>query len=194
MVMLEAARALAMHRKYIGRTLRFVCFGCEEVGLWGSRRYVERHQGELEQMEFMLNLDAAGREGDKGLALQGCTELIGPLRAMIRDMRESVIVDNYVGLDSDMHSFAVAGVPSAMVFPMGQRPVRGFNHTQADTLDKVSPKQLRTDAILVARLLLRAANLPTWAGRHRGRDELKRIYEADGLLSVLGLEGRNPFD
>lgn len=194
MVMLETARALAMHRQNIGKTLRFVCFGCEELGLWGSRRYVEQHQDELACMEFMLNLDTAGREGDKGLALQGCTELIGPLRGMIRDMKESVIVDNYVGLYSDMHSFAVAGVPSAMIFPMGQRPERGFGHTQADTLDKVSPRQLRTDAILIARLLLRLANLPDWPGRHRSKDELKRIYKADSLLAVLTMEGRNPFE
>jgi hypothetical protein len=43
-IILEAARALAKHGKPVKRTIRFCCFGGEELGLNGSTGYVLDHQ------------------------------------------------------------------------------------------------------------------------------------------------------
>jgi Zn-dependent M28 family amino/carboxypeptidase len=76
-VVMEAARLLARHRELLRRTVRFVCFPVEEIGLYGSRAYVAQHEDELSNHLFMLNLDGARRPtGTKGLALQSWPDLI----------------------------------------------------------------------------------------------------------------------
>lgn len=42
------------------RTLRFVWCGSEEIGLMGSKAYVEKHKNELEKIVFNLNIDMIG--------------------------------------------------------------------------------------------------------------------------------------
>ena len=60
---------VALARAWAGaisaRDICFVAFGAEEVGLHGSRRFVEamRDSGELERLRAMLNLDAVGANG-----------------------------------------------------------------------------------------------------------------------------------
>ncbi len=193
-VVMEAARLLSRHREVLGRTVRFVCFGAEELGLFGSHAYVAQHADELDQLKFMLNLDGAGREGDKGLALQGCIELIPYFRRVAADMKEPLLVDSNFGLHSDMYPFSLAGVPSGYLAVMEEvRTGRNWGHTAADTLDKVSPRWLRLDSMLVARLVLRMACWPEWPGRRRTRDEVRDLMEQLGFLEVLKYTGRMPF-
>ena len=190
MVMLEAARALARCPEAIGTGLRFVCFTGEEMGLIGSQHYVDAHRDELDNIAFMLNLDGTGREAELGIAIQGWTDLILPIRNMVKDMHDSVAVDNYVTLYSDMYSFTAAGVPNAALLPMSQAPVRNWGHTAADTLDKVSLRDLRRDAILTARLLLRVSNAENWTVRRKSPAEVIALLTENGWREVLEIEGR----
>jgi len=41
----------------IGCTLKFIAFCCEEVGLYGSKSYVESHKDELKNLQCVINLD-----------------------------------------------------------------------------------------------------------------------------------------
>lgn len=193
LVMLGAARALARCPQAIDSCLRFICFTGEEMGLIGSQHYVAAHQDELNNIRFMLNLDGTGREAELGVAIQGWTDLILPLRSMVKDMRDSTAVDNYVALYSDMYSFLAAGVPSAALLPMSQAPVRNWGHTAADTLDKVSLRDLRRDAILTGRLLLRVANADIWPAHRKSPTEVAALLTDYGLREVLEIEGRWPF-
>jgi Zn-dependent M28 family amino/carboxypeptidase len=190
---LEIARTLARYRGRFGATLRFVCFAIEELGLIGSQAYVAHHADELNHIIFMLNLDGAAREMEIGLAVQGWSKLVEPLKAVASDIQEPLLVNDRVGLYSDMFSFTVAGVPSAGLIPAGPRERRGFSHTAADTVDKVSPKNLRRDAILIARLLLRLANWEEWPAHHKTPAEIEHMLEERGLAEVLRWEGRYPF-
>jgi Zn-dependent M28 family amino/carboxypeptidase len=190
---LEVARALARYPGRFGATLRFVCFATEELGLIGSQAYVTQHGADLDNTVFMLNLDGAAREMEIGLAVQGWSELVEPLRAVACDIEEPLPVDDRIGLYSDMFSFTLAGIPSAGLVPAGPRERRGFSHTAADTVDKVSPKNLRRDAILIARLLLRLACLEEWPARHKTSAQLKQSLDERGLAEVLRWEGRYPF-
>ena len=61
-VMLELARVLS--RRGLQRTVKFIAFGAEELGLVGSREYVMRHQEELENVVAVINYDVAGEGTD----------------------------------------------------------------------------------------------------------------------------------
>ena len=60
-------RVLTVVKDGLKRRVRLLCFGAEEIGLYGSYNYVRMHEDELGGLRFMLNLDAAGGEGKKGL-------------------------------------------------------------------------------------------------------------------------------
>lgn len=57
-VLLELARTLP--RLSLPFRLRFVFFGAEEVGLLGSKAYVDRHREDLQGCELMFNMDSVG--------------------------------------------------------------------------------------------------------------------------------------
>jgi Zn-dependent M28 family amino/carboxypeptidase len=56
-------------RDALDRTVRFIAFGNEEIGLIGAREWVKAYKDELPQIRFMLNLDSAGRKKCKGIVL-----------------------------------------------------------------------------------------------------------------------------
>jgi hypothetical protein len=46
------------------QTMRFIAFGAEEIGLVGSKAYVQTHYNKLQNCKFIFNIDAVGGEGD----------------------------------------------------------------------------------------------------------------------------------
>lgn len=208
---MEAARALARHKGKLDRTVRVICFPLEEIGLIGSHAYVDQHAGdEVQKVEFMLNLDGAGRGGETAIVLQGWSELRGLFNDISKDMKHPLTVGSQISPYSDMFPFALAGVPSATLRSSGVGPStgRGWGHTAADTLDKVSPRALQMDALTVARVFLRLATLDagvpgaglpkatwkgTWPAARKGPAELKELLAEQDLLDVLKVEGRYPF-
>lgn len=194
-VVMEAARALAMHKHSLRRTVRFCCFGIEEIGLQGSTAYVKAHSHELDRIIFMLNLDGAGRgDGARDLAIQGSLELIPYFRRMAGAMNEPMAVDNNIVLFTDCYPFLAAGVPAATCADLGGQSTgtRGFGHTPADTLDKVALRDLQTAAIRVARLILRVANASDWPAKRMPPDKVRQVIGPTGL-EVLRLAGRGEF-
>ncbi|NOZ29462.1 MAG: peptidase M28, partial [Chloroflexi bacterium] len=86
------------------------------------------------------------------------------------------------------------GIPSAAVAVWrGGGGGRGWGHTTADTVDKVSPASLQAAAALAARLLWRIGlDAEPWPG-HRTPEEVKAALQKEGLEEVMRLEGRWPF-
>jgi len=70
-VMLEVARAMALHPQKPARSVVFAAFSGEERGLRGSRHYVERPAVPLEKTIAMVNLDMVGRLRNERLIVLG---------------------------------------------------------------------------------------------------------------------------
>jgi hypothetical protein len=161
-VVLEAARAIAPHKRQLRRTVRCVAFAQEEMGLLGARDYAGRHQAE--RIRFMLNLDGAGRSINASLQLQGWPEAIRWFRGLFDQMLDpDVAVGDQLGMYSDMFPFALHGIPAATMSSRtvgsSEAAVRGFGHTAMDSLDKVSARLIQLEAVRVARLTLRLATM-----------------------------------
>ncbi len=69
--LMEIARRLKTERASNQRTIVFVAFSGEELGLLGSTYYVKHPVRPLETTYAMLNLDMVGRLGDRKLAVFG---------------------------------------------------------------------------------------------------------------------------
>ena len=190
---LEAARLLAPHRGLLKRTVRFVCFGSEEVGLLGGHAYAEHHAGELPRVRLMVNVDCIGNTRGKGFDFHGWEEAKEPLGAMAGAMHQDIGFGCRPNPYSDHFPFLAAGVPNCSLGSVGGAPAgRGYGHTAADTVDKVSRADLREAAALLARSLIRFANDPRWALPHKSKAQVRQMLDRFEILDVLKTEGNLP--
>lgn len=129
----------------------FVLFGAEEIGLIGSRYYVEAlTQAERDGIRAMLNFDMVGF-GDEAWWLIGSTELQERMADLaqelgIQDATSSVLIR---GMSSDHASFINAGIPALMF----HRWEDSLLHTPQDVSDRIDPDLLEEAARMGAALL-----------------------------------------
>jgi len=67
-VLLELARFFVVYEGEIGGTIKFVCFGAEELGVVGSRAYLDAHGRDLRDCSLVFNMDNVG--GPEGPAIE----------------------------------------------------------------------------------------------------------------------------
>lgn len=190
----EIARVLALQSQHLPRTLRFIAFNAEELGMLGAYHYAREHAAELDRIQFLFNLDCVGSGGTLGFNLQNCPELVPAFQALSSPLAVDIAVAEHPVPFSDQFPFTLQGLPSAFIATAGIGGVRGWGHTSADTLDKVDLQSIRMTAATVARLALRLANdLGSWPGRRRSSDEVKSALQKSGLEPLLRVQGVWPF-
>jgi carboxypeptidase Q len=163
-VVLETARAVskmaAMGHKP-KRTIRFILFTGEEEGLWGSKKYVERHKDEMDQHSVSLVHDT-GTGKVLGFGLQGrksCQDILEPQLTSLSS------IEGWKGLDlgrlggTDHLSFEAKGVPG-FACRQDMEGYRLTHHSQSDTFDKAKEPNLIQGAQIMAVTAVRIANLP----------------------------------
>ena len=136
------------------RSLRFIAFGAEEIGLIGARRYVldERERGRLDEIVGMVNLDCLGR-GEKLQLLASPPALLGRCEELARalGLLERYEVETTIGDEAgtDHLPFAENKIPAASIlhFPYDEY------HLPADTLELVD-ERLISDAVDLATALV----------------------------------------
>jgi carboxypeptidase Q len=164
-VVLETARtiaALAREGHRPKRTIRFCLYTGEEQGLWGSRKYVERHKAELDKHSAALVHDTGtGRVLGFGvLGRESCKSILDTELAGLKEL------DGWQGLTmgglrggTDHWSYHQAGVPGFAVNQENDE-YRLTHHTQSDTFDKAKEPNLIQGAQVMAVTAMRIANLP----------------------------------
>lgn len=148
-VLLELARAAA--QRQWSKTLVFAAFDAEELGLFGSRYYVDQlSDQELRNTRAMLNLDMLGGGSGPLLVMgDGNAALLG--RSSAKEL--SIEAQNSQlpsGAGSDHESFARRGVDT--VFFMRDYTLL---HTPQDTIDQVQQKYLEEAGKVAERVLQR---------------------------------------
>lgn len=155
---------LALANAFSGRpmpfTLRFIAFGAEELGLYGSRYYVTTlADAELHRVAAMLNLDTVGT-GARMVASAN-----DELTALALESANEMEVEVHLGSPprgafSDHTSFENAGVPVLIFFASDYSRI----HTPNDRLEFVHPVALG-GTFLAARALLQSPEFAQWASQ-----------------------------
>jgi aminopeptidase YwaD len=153
-LVVELARMLAHIEDDLEVGVRFVTFGAEEVGLRGSREFVDR--GALERVRAVVNCDALGDSRDLAVYTNGFEGLAEPFEAGAEDVGVPVRIREEVAPHSDHWPFVREGVPGVMAASDGGDD-RGWGHTHGDTLDKLDRRDLRELAVPLAAATLRIA-------------------------------------
>ena len=120
------------------RTLKFVWCGSEEMGLLGSKAYIEAHKEELKNYKLCINVDMIGVT--LGFDIACCTsnislvnyiKYLGAIEGFPISVRQGVY-------SSDSTPFADAGVPGmsfARIAPQGGAVI----HSRKDVIDFLEP-------------------------------------------------------
>jgi aminopeptidase YwaD len=157
-VVLELARAFAVAGG-APRTLVFVLFSGEEVGLLGSRHFVRNPVVPLSQTVAMINFDMVGRLGDRPLGVGGVATGSG-LADIVSDAAHRLGITlterGGPGHASDHAAFYGAGIP-VLFFHTG---THADYHRPSDTADKIDGQGLARVAALATRVVEQIAARP----------------------------------
>ncbi len=136
-----SAIALALARYFAkrspSRTLRFVWFSGEELGLLGSQAYVEENKESLEKIKMVINLDVAGDPIGQNSALcisEKDTVSFVSILSKEKGIPFNVKLDIY---SSDSMPFALYGIPSINLARFGGKGTF-YIHSHSDKLNYVS--------------------------------------------------------
>lgn len=180
-VVMEIARLLGALRGRLRRTVRFVGFAGEEIGLLGSHHHAAKHAEALRNARFMLNCDMPSLGKPRGVAFHDCPKGEAYVKALSEQMETPLVCMNRAHCHSDHYPFICQGLPTAGVAGGSFAPPSpGFYHTAADTPEKISLIDLRDCAAFAARFLLRAANDDQWPDMRRSDDDIKAFQEKTG--------------
>lgn len=152
--MMELARVFA--RKGSRRNLRFLAFGGEEMGVWGSKSYVKKLvdedaklkknkeferdglRSELDRHRFLINLDVMGpRFGQSTAVALGDLDIPASVRLLAKELRYPIEVTDSAVYSSDNMTFNYAGIPSVSFYRTAFEDI-GM-HTVDDTVAHASP-------------------------------------------------------
>jgi hypothetical protein len=145
--------AEAMSRSGAGRrTVVFVAFSAEELGLLGSAHYVSRPPVPLERTVAMLNLDSVGRLREGRLHVMGVDTGEG-LRALVEHAGQGLPVSLALrgdGVGPSDHTAFLNRERPVVVFFTGPH---GDYHRPSDTWDKIDAAGLRTVSTVAYRVV-----------------------------------------
>jgi hypothetical protein len=149
----------------LDRTLRFVGWGTEEIGLIGSHRYVDAHADELDRIRFYLNLDSAGCPGRKGIVIHEWPELVPFFEEACQETALEAPVGQHISPSSDHFPFFLA-------------------------VDKVNLADLRCASDLAARMTLRVSQSKEFPASRRDGTAVQQIIDSAPTLEGyrVGLE------
>ena len=132
------------------RTLKFMWYGSEEIGLEGSWAYVKAHKEELKNHQLMINVDVGGPVlGVDGIAATAEEKLVNYLEYFVKINGFSAEVKQSI-YSSDSIPFADSGIPGVNFTRFGAQGA-AYIHNRFDTLDFLSPEALaKTTRIVLA--------------------------------------------
>lgn len=185
-MLLESARAMARAGVRPRRNVAFVAFDLEEVGLWGSRYFVDHPPMRLESVKLFMTADIiAGSLGGipNPFVFAIGTERLPETRAWIADaargsaLEPMMIGSDIVGTRSDYGPFRARKVPF-LFFSTGESPTY---HTTRDTADSIELDKLERISRLilaVTRAAADAESIGDWRDApDNGLDEARAIRD-----------------
>jgi aminopeptidase YwaD len=181
------------------RTLVFILFSGEELGLLGAGHYVRHPVVPLERTTAMVNFDMVGRMRDGRLSVSGVESGAG-LRAVVTAAAagaglQPVLRDSPYG-PSDHARFYSAGVP-IVFFNTGRHP---DYHKPTDTADRLDVAGMTQIAAMAVRLVesLATAPRPVYArvapSAGRPQPEGTGAQPAGGAFLGVSLDGQSAAD
>ncbi len=119
------------------RTIIFMFFAAEEVGILGSKYYVEHPLFKLKRIKFLLNCDLLGT-GEEGITVVNGSVFKKEFDKLVSINKENKFIKKIKvrgrAANSDHYWFTVEGVPSFFIYTMGGIKAYHDIYDKAETL------------------------------------------------------------
>lgn len=181
------------------RTVIFIAFSGEELGLLGSRHYVKNPVFPLRDTLFMINMDMIGYG-------KGSVDALGASKSQAVEARLVEIRDRYPDLQisttgdagnrSDHAPFFQKGIPVTVFHTGADHP---HYHRPTDTADKVDTRTMTTITKVVLELMVATAGDAAFSKGSsltmdlRLQTPLEDLFDFDTYFSIHG-HGHEPLD
>jgi carboxypeptidase Q len=187
-LVVEAARAIAAGPRP-ARTIRFALFTGEELGLLGSRGYVEAHRAEMDRHVAAVIHDI-GDGKITGYYDDGRPDLVAALSPILEPVAAwgSNAISDEALLGTDNFDFLLEGVPNLVASQEAERYLPDY-HAESDTFDKVDMREARLNAAIAAVAVAGIANAPGRLGPRQSRSEIQKILDKSGLADQMKTYG-----
>ena len=176
------------------RTIEFVLFMGEEVGLVGSKYYVNQalKNGSINQIKAMSNMDMTTNPKSYYSTMESnlsiLTDYANDVQKVIPDFKLKTFAS--VDLHSDHQPFMLQGLPiiglSDSQFTKG---ALNCYHANCDTFDYVEEVGLKNNVILETYLLYRLSNLKDIPSKRWNEQEIKEALIKGNLETPLRISG-----
>jgi Zn-dependent M28 family amino/carboxypeptidase len=126
------------------RTIHAIFFGSEEVGLKGSRAFLENHKDLQDNLLAIVNIDVGGSYlGNDMVVLTAHDEALHYVQGLLKEAGHSA--KSHTGaMSSDSIVFSDYGIPAVFFGRMATRG-GGYMHTRFDTIDLISADVLEEE-------------------------------------------------
>jgi Iap family predicted aminopeptidase len=192
-VLFDVARLLAAWSPKNEYTIEFVWFNGEELGLWGSKRYTERHAPA--EIAAVVNLDMTG--SPVSFNAMGFDEVIPFLAHIVRGLPGYGLQDEIQSIpwtNSDHQPFLLLGIPSIGIGGRLDPADVRFYHDFGDTFDKVNKQYLSDAAAVTGVLVASLANTVDLTFRQKTREEIIELYHTHKVDETLKRQKEWPFE
>jgi len=174
-MLLELAEKLAAHPESHKRSIIVTSFSGEEMGLLGSKKYVDDPMINLKSVDAMVNLDMVGRLTDSTKLQIGGVGTADPLRKIIYESCDTTKLKLALAEEgygpSDHASFYGKDIPVLFLTSGAHMDY----HTPTDTWDKINYQGMVTIADVAYRIITNIAN-----------DNTKLIFKEAGPKLATG--------
>jgi hypothetical protein len=180
-IILTLAKYLKRNKEIIPKNaeIRIISFGCEEAGLRGAYRYVEKHYSELKKLDAeCVNLDAiqsksriliidfepSTRTKHSDLVvnkIEKAAKFMG-ININSSSLGGSSFLEKVIGQISggtDTTAFSKAGIKAANISAMNLKRMLQFYHQPSDTPDKIEKSSLENVLKILISFILNENNL-----------------------------------
>ena len=157
-VMMEVAEAFAEMGVRPRRSILFMAFAGEEMGLLGSRYYTEHPLFPLEKTRGMINMDMVGLGANRRVLIIGGTRypaLADVIEAVSEEHRYFQIDRWEMTRNSDHYPFHEKGVPSVFLYSTGSA---SNMHTSRDLPEACDPEYMERMGRMIFWVLWDLAN------------------------------------
>ncbi|MBI3404614.1 MAG: M20/M25/M40 family metallo-hydrolase [Acidobacteria bacterium] len=181
---LEMARAMSKQKGQLKRSVVFLAFSAEELGLLGSGYYTKAPAWALEKTAAMVNLDMVGRPRDNKLYVGGIGTSPG-FKALVEEANHGSFnlgFDNSGYGSSDHQSFYLKSVPVIFFFS----GLHSDYHKPSDLPERIQS----ADHARVAEFALRTADT---LATMEARPQYVRVVEPARPVSGSGGSGYGPY-
>jgi hypothetical protein len=140
------------------RTIRVIAFANEEMGLWGSRAYAQKHAGEAAKFQLGTDSDfGAGRIWRMSASVKPeARGAIAQIASVLAPLGVAYDASRPGGGGSDLSQMHARGMAALSLTQDGTHYF-DWHHTANDTLDKIDPADLAQNVAVYAAWVYMAA-------------------------------------